>query len=76
MYYRINNTLIFNFKVKFLTTLTQQCLFRRFSRLYLAAHKLPQPTLRFMSGSLPNKIAITITYDGSDNINYILRNTH
>ena len=72
MYYRIDDTFVLNLKVKLFAALPCQRLFRRFARLDLAAHELPQPTLRFVRSPLPDKIAFAITYDGSNDFDYAL----
>ena len=72
MYYRINDTFVLDLDVKFFAALPRQRLFRRLARLDLATHELPQPALRLVRGSLPNKIAFAILDDSTYDFDYAL----
>ncbi len=72
MHNRINYVFVLDIEGKLFAALARQGLFRRFTRLYLAAHEFPKATLRLVRRTLPDKISIAIFYDGTNNFNYTL----
>lgn len=68
---RIDNALIINLNIQLFATFTRQGLFWSLAFLYLAAHELPKPALRFVRRSLSDKIPVAIFYDSANYLNYL-----
>ena len=72
MHNRINYVFVLDIEGKLFAAFARQCLFRRFARLYLAAHEFPKAALRLVRRTLSDKIPVAIFYNGANNINYML----